>query len=395
MLSVTTTGSKEGADWVIVISRTGPAKMNILALTKYGPLGASSRVRTLQYVPHLQAAGLDVTVRPLLDDAYLARRYAGRSSGLPFILHSYLARVGAALRARRYDLVWVEKELMPWVPGFVERGLLAGTPYVLDYDDAIFHTYDRHPNPVVRQLMGQKIDRVMRGAALVVAGNAYLAERARTAGAERVEIVPSVIDLERYGPVTPLPDGSFTIGWIGSPGSERLLEHVRDVLAEAVREPNTRLVLVGASERALPGVPHETWAWSEAEEVEQMRQFHVGIMPLADTPWERGKCGFKLIQCMGAGRAVIASPVGVNADLVEEGTTGFLASTPEAWRGAFRVLREDRKRTEQMGRAGRRVVEQRYDLAVTAPRVAALLRGAPGSPVSVRSVETTHAPEGR
>ena len=237
--------------------------MNVLALTKYGPLGASSRVRTLQYVPHLEAAGLDVTVRPLLDDGYLARRYAGQGSGLPFLLRTYLARITEALRARRYDLVWIEKELMPWVPGLVERGLLAGTPYVLDYDDAIFHTYDRHPNPLVRRLMGRKIDRLMRGAALVVAGNDYLAERARSAGAERVEVVPSVIDLARYGPVTPPPEGPFTIGWIGSPGSERLLEHVRDVLAEAVREPDTRLVLVGASERALPGVPHETWAWSE------------------------------------------------------------------------------------------------------------------------------------
>lgn len=315
-----------------------------------------------------------MTVRPLLDDGYLTRRYTGESSGLPFVLRAYLARIGEALRARRYDFVWVEYEALPWVPAVVERGLLAGTPYVLDYDDAIFHTYDRHPNPVVRRLMGRKIDRMMRGAALVVAGNDYLAERARSAGAERVEIVPSVIDLARYGPVTPPPEGPFTIGWIGSPGSERLLEHVRNVLAEAVREPNTRLVLVGASERALPGVPHETWAWSEATEVEQMQQFHVGIMPLADTPWERGKCGFKLIQCMGAGRAVVASPVGVNAEIVEEGATGFLASSPEAWRRALRTLRTDRARAARMGLAGRRVVEQRYDLAVTAPRLAGLLR---------------------
>jgi glycosyltransferase involved in cell wall biosynthesis len=371
-------------------------EMNFLALTKYGPLGASSRVRTLQYVPHLQAAGLDVTVRPLLDDAYLARRYAGQGSGLAFILRAYLTRVGEAFRARRYDLVWIEKEMMPWVPGLVERGLLAGTPYVLDYDDAVFHTYDRHPNPAVRRLMGRKIDRVMRGATLVVAGNDYLAERARSAGAERVEVVPSVIDLERYRPVTPPPDGPFTIGWIGSPGSERLLEHVREVLAEAVREPDTRLVLVGASERALQGVPHETWTWREEVEVEQMRRFHVGIMPLADTPWERGKCGFKLIQCMGAGRAVIASPVGVNADIVKEGEAGFLASTPDDWRRAFETLREDRERAARMGRAGRHVVEQQYDLAVTAPRLAELLRAVVGAPVSsARSADVVCVQEER
>lgn len=356
--------------------------MNVLALTKYGPLGASSRVRTLQYLPHLRAAGFDVTVRPLLDDAYLTRRYAGQPIGPAFYARTYATRVLEALQARKYDLVWIEYEALPWVPALVERALLAGVPYVLDYDDAIFHTYDRHSNPLVRSLMGRKIDRLMRGAALVVAGNEYLADRARSAGASSVEVVPSVIDLERYGPVTPLPDGPFTIGWIGSPGSERLLETVRGTLADVVAEPDTRLVLVGATERALQGVPHETWTWSEAVEVEQMQQFHVGIMPLADTPWERGKCGYKLIQCMGAGRAVVASPVGVNAEIVDEGGNGFLASTPEAWKQALRTLRADRKHAAQMGRAGRRTVEKHYALSVTAPKLAELLGQAAGARTS-------------
>lgn len=348
--------------------------MNVLALTKYGPLGASSRVRTLQYVPHLQAAGLEVTVRSLLDDAYLTRRYAAERSGLLFLLRSYVRRIGEALRAGRYDVVWVEKELMPWMPGFLERGLLAGTPYVLDYDDAIFHTYDQDSRPVVRRLLGHKIDRVMRGAALVVAGNEYLAARAVEADAKRVEVVPSVIDLDRYGAVTPLPAGPFTIGWIGSPGSERLLETVRDALSQASRNPGTRVVLVGASEGALTGVPHERWAWSEATEVQQMQQFHVGIMPLADTPWERGKCGFKLIQCMGAGRPVIASPVGVNTTIVESGRNGFLAQASHEWMAAFDRLRADPALSYAMGVAGRCRVEQEYSLGVTAPRMNALLQ---------------------
>lgn len=338
-------------------------------------------------MPQLEAAGIDVTVRPLLDDGYLVRRYDGQRVRRLLHLGAYLARITETLRSHRYDLVWIQYELLPWVPAVVERLALAGVPYAVDYDDAVFHRYDQHRNPIVRRLLGRKIDRVMRGAVLVVAGNHYLAERANAAGAPQVEVVPSVIDLARYGPVTSTEKGPFTIGWIGSPGSERLLGHVSDVLAETVREPNTRLVLVGASDRALPGVPHETWAWSEAEEVNQMRQFDVGIMPLADTPWERGKCGYKLIQCMGAGRAVVASPVGVNAEIVEEDETGFLADSPEAWRRALRTLRNDRSRAARMGRAGRRVVEQRYDLAVTAPRLASLLRE-----TARRSARMSHAP---
>lgn len=348
--------------------------MRLLALTRYGPLGASSRVRLLQYVPRLQAAGLDVTVQPLLDDDYVARRYAGRPGGLSSLVRTYLARVAGTLRARKYDLVWIEKELMPWVPGLLERGLLARIPYVLDYDDAIFHNYDQHPSFIVRRLMGRKIDRVMRGAALIVAGNEYLAERARAAGAQRVEVVPSVIDLERYEPVTPLPDGPFTVGWIGSPMSQRLLEHIRGPLAEVVRRSDTRLVLIGVTSHALDGVPHEIWTWTEASEVEQMQRLHVGIMPLQDTPWERGKCGYKLIQYMGVGRPVIASPVGVNSAIVTHGFNGFLASSPTEWLTAFEALRRDRSYCARLGRAGRRTVEERYSYEVTAPVLTELLR---------------------
>lgn len=348
--------------------------MRVLALTKYGSLGASSRVRTLQYLPRLAASGIAITVCPLLENGYLERLYAHQAIGPSFLVRAYIRRIWNTLKGRPFDLVWIEKELMPWVPAFVERLLLAGVPYVLDYDDAIFHTYDQHPRRPVRRLMGRKIDRVMRQAALIIAGNGYLAERAHRAGASRVEVLPSVIDVSRYGPVTPPPDGAFTIGWIGSPGSERFLEGVREVLADATLDPGVRLVLVGATAHALEGIRREVRPWSGDTEVEEMRRFDVGIMPLSDTPWARGKCGYKLIQCMGAGRAVIASPVGMNAEIVQDGVTGFLASTPQQWRQSIRTLREDRERSVLMGTEGRRVVEQRYDLAVTAPRLVSLLR---------------------
>jgi len=350
--------------------------VNVLALTKYDRLGASSRVRTLQYLPCLESEGIDVAVRPLLTDDYLRRRYAGDPPGFRFVVERYARRLAQMWVARQYDLVWIEKELLPWMPAILERALLLGTPYVVDYDDALFHNYDQHRSSLVRRLMGDKIDRVMRGAALVVAGNDYLAQRARTSGAPNVAVLPSVVDLKRYGPLLPPPSGPFTVGWIGSPGSERLLEHIRGVLVEVVSEPNTRLVLVGATERALPDVPHETWSWGEDDEVRQMQQFHVGIMPLADTPWERGKCGYKLIQCMGVGRPVVASPIGVNARIVANGETGFLAESGEHWLRALNTLGRDPELTSRMGQAGRRVVEDRYSLAVTAPRLAELLRNA-------------------
>ncbi len=350
--------------------------MKVLALTRYGLLGASSRVRILQYLPDLHSQGVELTVHPLLDDRYLTRRYAGGSSGIPYFLRRYLRRLRQVLDARLYDLVWVEKELMPFVPAVVERLLLSRKPYIVDYDDAIFHQYDQHPSLLVRSFLGRKIDRLMRGAALVIAGNEYLAARARMAGTPRVEVLPSVIDLRRYGAVTPFPERPFTIGWIGSPGSERLLGSLRDVLAEMTAQPNVRLVLVGAGGRSLEGVRFESRPWHLKTEVAEIQQFHVGIMPLTDSPWERGKCGYKLIQCMGAGRAVIASPVGVNTMIVQQGVNGFLASTPAEWRTALAALRADPPLCSRFGMAGRRIVEKQFDLAVTGPQLADLLRSA-------------------
>ncbi len=348
--------------------------MNIVALTRYGCLGASSRVRTYQYLPFFDRAGSRVTVHSLLGDDYLRRRYSGERVRAWPVVRAYLARVVAVLGARRSDVVWIEKELLPWMPALAERLLLAGVPYVLDYDDAIFHCYDQHPKPVVRRLLGRKIDRIMRGAALVVVGNDYLARRALEAGSPRVEIVPSAVDLRRYGEVEDLPGGPFTVGWIGSPGSERLLDSFRPVLTDLARDPDIRLVLIGASGSALNGIPHQAWRWSLETEIEQLRQLHVGIMPLGDTGWEQGKCGYKLIQYMAAGRSVVASPVGVNTVIVEDGVSGFLASSFDDWKGALKALKDDRGLCARQGRAGRRRVEQRYNLLMTAPRIIDLLR---------------------
>ncbi len=351
--------------------RTKP--LTVLALTRYGALGASSRVRLGQFVPGLAEAGIAVYAVPLLSDAYIRDLYAGRPRRRWPLAASYARRVWA-MRAR-VDMLWVEKELLPFAPAWAERLLLAGRPYVVDYDDATFHSYDLHPNRLVRRMYGRKVDRLMRAASLVVAGNAYLAERARAAGAQRVEILPSVVDMAAYGATSPAAGRPFTIGWVGSPGSERLLDGVAGVLAESVTA-GARLVLVGASERALPGVPHETRLWTKETEAADIAAFDIGIMPLADSPWERGKCGFKLIQYMAAGRPVVASPVGVNAEIVVEGETGFLAGDPAAWRVALARLRADPSLRATMGATGHARAEARYSLAVAGPRFADLLRSA-------------------
>lgn len=355
--------------------------MNILLLSRYGRRGASSRLRFYQYIPYLEQHGAAVTVAPLLDDAYLENAYAGRRKKPLAIIAAYLRRLARLLAARRFDLVWLEYELFPWLPAWGEA-LLAGlsVPYLVDYDDAIFHYYDLHRRAPVRRLLGGKIDAVMRRARVVVAGNDYLAEHARRAGAPRVAVLPTVVDLARYNDhdhAAPAQNDIFTIGWIGTPYTAKYLYLVRDALLEVRRAGDARLVCVGSGPVELEDVPVEVRAWAEDTEAADIQGFDVGIMPLDDSPWERGKSGYKLIQYMACARPVVASPVGVNAQIVADGVNGFHARSAADWVRALTALRDAGLRA-RMGAAGRARVEAEYCLQVTAPALLALLHEAAG-----------------
>jgi len=355
-----------------------PSSLRVLALPRYGRLGASSRLRFYQFLPLLESAGIQVAAVPLSSDDYVARLYAGQRPGPLSIARDYLRRLRQLAGVGRYDLLWVEKELFPGAPALLERWLgRAGVPYVVDYDDATFHRYDRSANPLLRHLWPHKIDVAMRQSRAVVAGNAYLAARASGAGARTVVVLPTVVDLARYR-VEPRAASAFAIGWMGTPVTQKYLAPIAGTLAEVCAEGAARVILVGATaDLALPATcPVDRRPWSEAREAADLAEFDVGVMPLADTEWERGKCGYKLIQYMAAGRPVVASAEGTNRNIVEHGVSGFLATTAEEWRAALRRLRDDPALRARMGQAGRRRVEEHYSLATAAPRLVAVLRAA-------------------
>ncbi len=360
---------------------------NVLALTRYDRLGASSRVRFFQLVEPLAAEGVRTDVEPFFDDAYVSALYAGRRVGAARILAFYRRRLRALRRRRQYDLIWLEKEALPWLPFWLEARLMSGMPYVVDLDDAWFHRYDRNPAWLVRTLMGDKIDRVMRGAAAVVAGNDYLAARARQAGSARIEVIPTVIDLARYSPSPPpvRSNGVLTIGWIGQPLNAHYLATIEPALRDIASRQRIKLSVVGAPvPPQWTGLPAESRPWSEAGEIGEIGAFDVGIMPLPDTPWERGKCAYKLIQVMAAGKPVVASPVGANCQVVRHGINGYLADSTDEWIAALTALASDADARGRMGAAARRTVEDAYALDRIVPRLAAVLTEAatraPSSP---------------
>jgi len=293
------------------------------------------------------------------------------------LIGAYLERLGKLLQRRNVDLLWLEKELLPWVPASIDA-LLAPRriPVVVDYDDAVFHRYDSHDNALVRLLLGKKIRRVMKRASTVVVGNDYLSNYAHQAGARRIETLPSVVDTARYFHLEK-PPGTFRIGWIGSPITAPYLALIRQALEAVLQATGGSLVVIGAgSTDPLPGMNKELHPWSLETEVSLIQSMDVGIMPLPDGPFERGKCGYKIIQYMACGLPVVASPVGVNAAILEQGTMGFLASTAEEWERALLTLAGDSALRSACGQAGRARVEQHFNLQTTAPRLVEILKTA-------------------
>jgi len=349
--------------------------MNILLLSRYSPLGASSRVRFYQYLPYLEAEGIHVTVANLLENDYLQDLYLGRRRHFGAIIGAYIRRLGYLFKSNRFDLVWLEYEILPWLPAGAETILSSlGIPYVVDYDDAVFHRYNMHPHALVRGLLGHKIDVIMRRAALVTVGNEYLRDYALKVGAREVEYIPSVIDLKRYNLSLKSENPVFTIGWIGTPATQNYLHLIHRALIEVCEDGNAELVLVGSSQTRLDGVPTEKRIWSEETEVAEIQRFDVGIMPMPDEAWAKGKCGYKLIQYMACARPVVASPVGVAQQMIEDKKNGLLAATTADWVKALCALREDRGLRERMGKAGRAKIERHYSIQVTAPLLVSLLK---------------------
>jgi glycosyltransferase involved in cell wall biosynthesis len=352
-------------------------RLKLLALTRYSWLAPSSRYRLMQFVPILAELGIDVEIDELFGPWYTDCLVQGRRRPLWKLASAYLRRIQSARRAGSADLLWIEKELLPWLPWPLEQLVLAGAPpRILDLDDSQFHRYDQHESPLVRAMLGDRIDRAMASATLVTCGSPYIADRARQAGAAQVIGLPTVLDLARY-PRAPVPQArreEFTIGWIGLPQNGRYLEALRAPLLEFAAETKLRIIIVGGRPGVLDGLPVELRPWSEARETADLQDFDVGIMPLPDRPFERGKCGLKLLQYMASWKPTIASPVGANSGIVEHGKTGFLAETPAEWLAALRRLRADPALRERMGRAGRNRVESDYSLSVVGPQLAAMIR---------------------
>ena len=364
--------------------------MRLLCLLNGGADHPSTRFRVLQHLDRLRARGIEPEIL-----------VAKRSSGY--------GPIELRRRAARSDAVLVQKKLFsPWKLRLLPRGI----PVAFDFDDAIFAVSPseaaRHgPEKAERRAADRRrrLKAILSRAALVLAGNRFLSEQAaRLAGrrAPRIEILPTGVDLG------PFPEERVRaaaarraarndgprIGWIGSRASLRYLAALASPLrAACARVPGARLVQVCNDFIDLPGVPTEKITWTAEREAEDLLGFDLGLMPIDDRPFSRGKCGLKILQDQAAGVPVVCSPVGANLEIVQPQVTGLFATGEAEWTEAIARLLEDRERGRRLAAAGRARVESIYSADRVGARLAEALGALPIRAARRRSGQADAGPE--
>lgn len=349
--------------------------MTVTYFSKSSSIGPSSRYRVLQFLPHFRAAGIDCHVDALFGETYFSilkvRSCPLRTLfKLPYVFVCFLRRLWTLLNLGGPDLIVIEGQLFPYAPPLAERLLLwCRYRVAIEMDDAIYLTPGHE----------KKIAALLSMATGAIVGNHRLAAYAKQFS-PRVCTVPTVVDTERFVPNPMSLDSSernsdaITIVWIGLAYNLKYL----DVLAPALRalQSKFRLMLrvVCSQPPHMPGVDIEFRPWSFQREVADLQDATIGVMPLEDTEWARGKCGLKLLQYLAVGVPSVASPVGVNRDIIADGENGFLAATEQDWYERLEALCREPQLRARMGKAGRRTVEERYSLTVWGPRLADVYR---------------------
>jgi glycosyltransferase involved in cell wall biosynthesis len=332
---------------------TPKSSMRVLCVIEHGN-APSTRLRLRDCIGRYQKMGVEATV--------LRTR---RSS----MMH----RATVIRQAARHDAVVLFKTL-----GFTKMELMllqrANRRIVFDFDDAVMFRGQKHRQPL-RGKNFKKFLRTVKRCAAVVAGNDFLACFAEGCGRPAV-VLPTSIDLAKYSVKKHAQGKGLTIGWLGLSDGLPYLQHIRPALQTlSGRFPGLKLKVVSDKPLQLEGIAVENEAWRLETEQANLASFDVGIMPLWDSVWTRGKCGYKILQYMAAGTPVVASAVGANTDIITHGENGFLARTQEDWVNSIASLIENAELRRDFGLRGRALVEKFYSLDRFTEGYVALLRG--------------------
>jgi len=322
-----------------------------------GQTHPASRYRVLQFLEFLRADGIDCDVRDYP--------------------RSIAAWIGVLRQRRKVDVVFFQKKRAPRWP--LARLRAGGAKIVYDVDDAVMFASSRHESAEAPARM-KRFETMCAMSDAVTAGNRYLADMARKF-CPAVTIVPTAMDMRKYAPRGPAGKGGrVVLGWIGGRKSLVFLKALDPALAALKAKGVDAVLRVVCNEfPADCPIPVEKKTWSEAGEAADVASFDIGLAPLPDDPWSRGKCATKLLQCMAARVPCVASPVGAHCDIIREGENGFLADGPEEWAEKIARMARDPALRDRLGDAARETVAKDYSVQAHAPRLARLLKSLGGA----------------
>ena len=334
---------------------------SVLFLTS-GRQAPSSRFRVLQYVDLLRADGWTATVAPCLPDKFASHHeWPGGIVADGLLTAAKVAsRLWSALRAATHEIVYIERELIPYVCPEPEQFVrLLNRSIIFDFDDAVYLNYPAEDNP---------IPSLLKMSEAVIAGNEILGTWA-ISHTDRVWVLPTAIDTDRYAMREPGTAGNRLV-WTGSSSNLKYLESIAPALADTSKQhPDARLRVVCDRPPSKDlGMPVEYVRWSEEIEVEAVRTADIGLMPLANDEWCLGKCGYKLLQYMSCGLASVASPWGIVSDMLDAGRCGLPAQDLEEWTSNLDILINEAKFRAEIGASARDHAERIYSRRVMYPR---------------------------
>lgn len=361
-------------------------QLRLLCLTA-GPIESpSTRYRLHQYFPTLRAYGIDCHLSSFLDADQYARFYQpGRLyAKIPGIFTSCLRRLRDLYQSRHYDAILVSREAIPFGPPWIEEliALFSSRPLLFDFDDATWVSYRSPTYGSLGQMLKTpgKTARLIQASQLVFAGNATLAHFASQFH-PHVIILPTTVDPARFASPPRTLTPPFTVGWIGSHSTSQYLRLITNAILNVNSQLNIKINIIGAKKsivefaNAGPKPCQVNFRnWKIETEIKEFQGLDVGVYPLIENEWTKGKCGFKAIQYMAAGVPCVASPVGTNLEIIEDGRNGLLAQSPKEWEAAIIRLLTDRPFREQVIANGYRTVQERYSLAAHGPQLAKAIR---------------------